>query len=443
MNKATLQQLSIKISSGLTPLRSSDEFWDSPDIPWVKTEQLGKKNLYDSKEKISQKALDNTGLKLYPKNTLSVAMYGEGKTRGSVSILKKEMTTNQACCNIELDEKKADYEYVYYYLTTQYNQLRNLSSGVRKNLNSNDIKNFEIRIPEKLEDQRKIASVLSSLDAKIELNNRINTELEQMAKTLYDYWFVQFDFPFDFAQGKPNEQGKPYKSSGGKMVYNAELKREIPEGWEVKNLDKYGEFKNGINYDPKEQGDTFCKIINVRDISSSSVFISNDDLEELNLKSNEVIKYLVTNNSILIARSGIPGATRLIADFSQNTIYCGFIICFNVHDLKYKYPLFFHMKNIEAAMSSQSGGTIMKNVSQGTLKNIKVVFPKEDLIVNNFNELLNPIFLKLNLIAKENQELASLRDWLLPMLMNGQITVKEAEEKLDMAAEPNVEYAKK
>jgi type I restriction enzyme S subunit len=150
-------------------------------------------------------------------------MYGEGKTRGNVSIIKSEMATNQACCNIELDPELADFEYVYYFLKTQYNELRSLSSGVRKNLNSEDIKNFVIRLPQELKDQRKVAAVLSALDAKIDCNNRINAELEAMAKALYDYWFVQFEFP--------DANGKPYKSSGGKMVYNATLGREIPLGW--------------------------------------------------------------------------------------------------------------------------------------------------------------------------------------------------------------------
>ena len=156
-------------------------------------------------------------------------MYGEGKTRGSVSILKNVTTTNQACCNIVIDEKKADFEFVYYNLKTQYDNLRNLSSGVRKNLNSNDIKSFEIFLPN-LSTQKQIAKVLSDLDAKIEVNNKINADLEAMAKLIYDYWFVQFDFP--------DANGKPYKSSGGKMVYNEKLKREIPEGWEVKKLSK-------------------------------------------------------------------------------------------------------------------------------------------------------------------------------------------------------------
>ncbi|MBK7407302.1 MAG: restriction endonuclease subunit S [Saprospirales bacterium] len=143
-----------------------------------------------------------------------------------------------------------------------------------------------------LSSQRKIAKVLSSLDAKIDLNNRINAELEAMAKLLYDYWFVQFDFPISAAYatsvGRPELAGKPYKSSGGEMVYNKRLRREIPEGWGDAFLGDLGEFKNGINYDPSEEGDTMARIINVRNISSSSIFISNEDLDEIWLKGSNV-----------------------------------------------------------------------------------------------------------------------------------------------------------
>jgi len=225
MLSKSISSLAKRVSSGLTPLRSNPEFWLAGTIPWLKTEQLGEKFIYSTTEKISKIALKKTSIKICRPNTLTIAMYGEGKTRGNVSIIKSEMATNQACCNIELDPELADFEYVYYFLKTQYNELRSLSSGVRKNLNSEDIKNFVIRLPQELKDQRKVAAVLSALDAKIDCNNRINAELEAMAKALYDYWFVQFEFP--------DANGKPYKSSGGKMVYNDMLGREIPQGWVV------------------------------------------------------------------------------------------------------------------------------------------------------------------------------------------------------------------
>ena len=234
-----LIDVSTIIGSGLTPSRTNERYWIGGTIPWLKTEQLGEHKIYDTSEKVTQDALDETSIKVFPVNTLSIAMYGEGRTRGNVSILKKKMTTNQACCNIVIDKEKADYEFVYYFLKTQYHQLRSLSSGIRKNLNSNDIKEFEVRLPVELATQQKIAAVLSVLDAKIELNNRINAELEAMAKTVYDYWFVQFDFP--------NAEGKPYRTEGGKMVWNEELKREIPQGWEVKSLNEIFTFQTNTN----------------------------------------------------------------------------------------------------------------------------------------------------------------------------------------------------
>jgi type I restriction enzyme S subunit len=235
-----------------------------------------------------------------------------------------------------------------------------------------------------------------------------------MAKTLYDYWFVQFDFP--------DQNGKPYKSSGGKMVWSEELKREIPEGWEVKSLDSFGQFKNGINYNSETCGDSIANIINVRDISNSSWFIEPHQLDNLSLEKKEVEKYQITENDILIARSGIPGAVRLIANYKENTIFCGFIIRFLVEKLLYKKYLFFFLKDLEKSTTAKSAGTIMKNVNQDTLKRIHTVLPDQDTL-KNFNRIAAPIFKKTNEITEKNQKLAELRDFLLPMLMNGQVRV--------------------
>src|SRR4051812_41750478 len=124
LNTFKLKDISKQIGSGITPLRSNNLFWNNGDIPWLKTDQLGEREIYETTENITPYALKKTSIKLFPINTLSIAMYGEGKTRGNVSILKREMTTNQACCNIVIDERKADYSFVYYFLKTQYNQLR-------------------------------------------------------------------------------------------------------------------------------------------------------------------------------------------------------------------------------------------------------------------------------------------------------------------------------
>ena len=277
---------------------------------------------------------------------------------------------------------------------------------------------LEFEIPDfSLSIQEKIAEFLSTIDNKIQVNNKINDNLEAMAKTLYDYWFVQFDFP--------DSNGKPYKTSGGKMVWNEELKREIPEDWNCILLGNIGNFKNGVNYDPSNPGNVACPIINVRNISASSYFLKNSDLDIIYLRETDVRKYAVHEGSIIIARSGIPGATRLISDFAKNTLYCGFAIHYELIDLSKRIPIFFYLKSIEEMIKNGSGGTILKNVNQATLNNLKVALPKKEIIFSKFNELIVPIFNKINLIEKENQELASLRDWLLPMLMNGQVKVQD------------------
>ncbi len=319
---------------------------------------------------------------------------------------------------------------------------------LRASLNENIFSYLDLILPEYAE-QKKIGDFLHLMNSKIELNNKINAELEAMAKLIYDYWFVQFDFPFDSAQGKPNLQdstlsgAEGYKSSGGKMVYNEELKREIPEGWAVKELGDLGNFKNGVNYDPSNPGEIACPIINVRNISASSYFLKNEDLDIIYLRESDVRKYSVHEGSIIIARSGIPGATRLISDYAANTLYCGFAIHFELTDLIQKIPIFFYLKSIEQLIQNGSGGTILKNVNQTTLKALQIVIPKDEKVFSAFNKIIQPMFDKINLIQKENQQLTSLRDWLLPMLMNGQVTVKEAKEKvanLNMAAEPEGEY---
>jgi type I restriction enzyme S subunit len=418
MTTKLLSELSTNISSGLTPLRSNAEFWENGTIPWLKTEQLGEKYIYETNEHISEAALEKTSLKLFPENSLSIAMYGEGKTRGNLSILKKAMATNQACCNVAIDPDKADFEYVYYFLKTQYDELRNLSSGVRKNLNSSDIKNYPIRLPENLDSQKKIANVLKALDQKIELNNRINAELEAMAKTLYDYWFVQFDFPDDSPQG----QGKPYKTSGGKMIYNPTLKREIPEGWEVKKLSEIAVTGSGgtplsSNHEFYENG-TIPWInsgeLNAQFIVSTANFITDLGLEKSSAK-------LFSKNTILMAMYGATAGKVSFIDFPAATNQA--ICAINPFDQEMNVYLKFTLERLYEYLINLSSGSARDNLSQDKIKSLDMVIPAQSTLTQ-FHEFTKS---KMDLILtnlKESQDLASLRDWLLPMLMSGQVTVK-------------------
>ena len=417
LNK-TISAIAKRISSGLTPLRSNSEFWQNGTIPWLKTEQLGEKFIYDTAEKISETALKKSSLKIYPPNTISIAMYGEGKTRGNVSIIKNAMATNQACCNIELDPNLADFEYVYYFLKTQYKELRSLSSGVRKNLNSDDIRNFVIRLPNTLKEQKNIASILSSLDAKIECNKRINAELEAMAKMLYDYWFVQFDFP--------DENGKPYKSSGGEMVYNEVLKREIPNGWISRELQSITSLiRRGISPKYTEAGG-IC-VLNQKCIREQRVLF-----EEARRHSGNVVdtdERLLLINDVLINSTGVGtlGRVAFVKRLAEEKTVVDAHITVVRADPKAICPEYLAWTMLSSQRyieSAANGSTGQVELGKTFLEDFRILLPEES-VQKKYKEFVIPLVKEMSRREQENEYLLKLRDWLLPMLMNGQATVAD------------------
>ena len=263
--------------------------------------------------------------------------------------------------------------------------------------------------------QLRIAAILGSIDEKIELNRKKIAELEALAKTIYDYWFVQFDFP--------DKNGKPYKSSGGKMVWNEQLKREIPDEWEVKPLGEIAIFSNGINYTTENQKGKKYRIVNVRDISATNLFIHGRDLSEITLPSAFAEKYVIPANCILIARSGIPGAIRLIAN-PQDTLYCGFIIICRPTIADLRPYLAYFMKSLEGSGATHKDSSILNNVSQDMLKRIYIPIP-DDVTLLSFKSLMDDLFENIISIQTGIEETTILRDTLLPLLMNGQVEVKE------------------
>ncbi len=320
---------------------------------------------------------------------------------------------------VRIDSNKIDVLYAYYWFASPWIQrlltLSNKGSTVPL-LTLWEVKNLPVSYPEDIEEQHRIALVLETITKRIENNNKINKELESMAKTIYDYWFLQFEFP--------NEDGKPYKSSDGKMVWSEELKREIPEGWKVKRIDDFGKLNNGINYNKNEVGDKSYKIVNVRNISETSLLLSKTKMDDIVLTARTADNYLLKENDILIARSGIPGAVRILNNDIENTIYCGFIICLRLASDLYRRYLVYKLKDYENTTATTSGGTIMQNVSQSTLKSIKFAVPEKRYILK-FNEKIDSIWSKMQNNEKENQALVSLRNFLLPLLMNGQVGFKD------------------
>ena len=323
---------------------------------------------------------------------------------GKLAIIKAENLNydfQRSVGIVKCDEKKINTKYLYYYLNTQFvqNRLNHLSKGaVQKCLFISDLKNLEIDFPD-LPTQQKIASVLSALDDKIELNNRINAELEAMAKTLYDYWFVQFDFPIVTSSGVE----KPYKSSGGKMVYNETLKREIPEGWEVKTVGNILDKNKATNKINAKEYLNMGKIPVIDQSTNLICGFTNDESSLITTKEKPAIVF--------------GDHTRILKlinfDFARGAD--GTQILFSKIENMPQFLLYYSLLKID--LSNYGYARHFK-----FLKEQNLLIPKKE-IAKEFNDLVKSYYVKIYNNLKQNQELSALRDWLLPMLMNGQVKV--------------------
>jgi len=210
------------VTSGGTPLTKNLSYYNPPEIPWLKTAEVNYCRIYDTEKYISKEGLNNSSAKLIPENSVIVAMYGQGDTAGRVAINKIPLATNQACCNLVIDEEKADYQFVYYALSTLYDKLVSLKNGgAQPNLNAGIIKAIEIPLPP-LKTQHRIASILSAYDDLIENNQKQIKLLEEAAQRLYKEWFVDLRFP--------NYENTPVVDG-------------VPEGW------RYIPLENVISYE--------------------------------------------------------------------------------------------------------------------------------------------------------------------------------------------------
>ncbi len=346
--------------------------------------------------------------------------------------------------------EKINYKYLFAVLRSKEIQkkIENNHVGlVIPHFRKQELSSLLIPIKSK-KDQEAIGNLYLTLSEKIELNNRINAELEAMAKTLYDYWFVQFDFPASAAYaasaGKPELAGKPYKSSGGKMVWNEELKREIPEGWEVQDLADVTELiSRGIS--PKYlDSDGIC-VLNQKCIRENKVlfeFSRRHDNESKSTISRKVNLYDMLVNSTGV---GTLGRVAIVKRLPENIITVDSHVTIVRVNAKKINPLYFGFSLIQKQKEIEGfsvGSTGQVELSRSQLESIKLVVPKGDQ-QSSFGEMYERMLSRMAICETENQKLAELRDWLLPMLMNGQVKVKEEMgTELAMAAEPKGKYKK-
>lgn len=352
-------------------------------------------------------------------------------TLSNIQYVNKPFWTVDTIYYSVINKKLANPFYLFNFLKCLDLTKLNSGTGV-PSMTFNSYYDLNVKLPD-LPTQKSIAKVLSDLDSKIEINNKINQELEAMAKLLYDYWFVQFDFP--------NEQGKPYKSSGGKMVYNKELKREIPEGWEVKKIRQIANTGSGgtpLSTRREFYENGHIPWINSGEVNKPFIVSTNNYITQKGLKNSSA--KLFKRGTILMAMYGATAGKVSFIDIEACTNQA--ICAINPHEDFYRTYIKFGLEDLYKYLINLSSGSARDNLSQDKIRDLKFVIPSDKLI-RNFDKLILPSMDKILINLKQNNKLKEQRDWLLPMLMNGQVTVREAEEKLNIAAESSGEYKTK
>lgn len=401
-----------RVCSGGTP-KSTNLSYYGGEIPWLNTKEIDFNRIYSTEKTITDSGLNNSSAKWIVPNTVTVAMYGA--TAGKSCIVKVPMTTNQACCNLTINDEVADYEFIYYSLKNDYTTLASLTNGgAQQNLNAQIIKDYVLKMPS-LADQRRITSILSSLDRKIELNNKINADLEEMAQAIFKNWFVDFE---------------PFKD--GKFV-DSELGM-IPEGWKVSQIadiphiletgkrPKGGAVEKGIPSVGAEHVKGMCAY----DYSKTK-YINCEFAAKL--KTGKINGYEL----MIYKDGGKPG--YFIPNFSIFGEGYPFENCYlNEHVFKLDFDgnkefnifcyFFFKTEQIMSYFNAQGAKAAIPGINKKDVENIYIFSPDNESVIK-FGEFAYPLFKQMLKNAIENRTLSTLRDTLLPRLMSGELEVPE------------------
>jgi type I restriction enzyme S subunit len=375
------------IISGGTPKTSVKEYWNG-NIPWLSVVDFNKeqKKVYETEKSITEKGLKNSSTNILKKGSLIISARG---TVGALAQLGRDMAFNQSCYGLDANKSLASNEYLYYALKNWIDLIKQKTHGsVFSTIIRSTFNDVYLPIPN-LSEQQQIASILSSLDDKIELNRRMNKTLEEIGKALFKRWFVDFEFP--------NENGEPYKSSGGEMV-ESELGM-IPKGWKITRLGNIIEIASGKR--PDDKSDIKTEYYHIPIIGASGIM-------------GYTSKVLFYKRIICIGRVGTLGIVQKInypCWVSDNSLV---IKADN-------YEFVYHMLS-SIDFSVYNVGSTQPLITQSSIKEILVPIPSQE-VLQRFEETVAKMRLQIESNYKEILTLAEIRDLLLPRLMSGKIRV--------------------
>ena len=411
MIKYKLEDISLVVGGG-TPPTTNERNYDG-DIVWITPKDLSDQNekfIERGQRSITLEGFNACSAQMIPPYNI---LMSSRAPIGLLAINRYECCTNQGFKSLILNKDICDVDYVYYYLKHHIREIESLGSGTTfKEVSKKALQSFEFSLPE-LEVQLKISKLLSDIDAKIILNRSINHNLEAMAKQLYDYWFVQFDFP--------DENGKPYKSSGGKMVWNEKLKREVPEGWEVASLNRELEIKSGYAFKSESySSEGIFKIVTIKNVQDGYLDISTCECIETLPK--DIKKWcILQKGDRLISLTGNCGRVcrvtsealllnQRVGVFCSNELFSEYFFQFLASDEGHRYCV------------NLANGAAQANLSPIDLCKMELIYPSRETL-SLFNKIVQPIIQRYIANEQKIENLTKLRDSLLPLLMNGQVTV--------------------
>ena len=380
-----INDICTKVTSGGTPKSTNAEFYNPKEVPWLKTGEVNYCRIYDTETYISKEGLARSSAKLIPKNSVIIAMYGQGDTAGRVAINKIPLSTNQACCNLIINHEIADYEYVYYALSTLYDKLVSLKNGgAQPNLNAGIIKAVEIPFPE-LVTQKKIASILSNYDYLIENNHKQIKLLEEAAQRLYKEWFVDLRFP---------------------GYENCKIVDGVPQGWKIVTISDVADLKAGGDK-PKNFTNNLTNECTVPVFANG---ITNKGLMGFTNKP------VITKPSVTISARGTVGVV-----FLRREPFMPIVRLISVTPNEERMDVFYlylYLTN----QSFRSTGAAQQQITVPLLKN-KIIMCPDEGVRKIFEMYTKTIFDKIQGLEKQRMKLIEARDRLLPKLMSGEIEV--------------------
>ena len=348
---------------------------------------------------------------MWPANTLCITIAANIAETG---LLKYPMCFPDSVVGFNSFPNRSSNAFIHYLISFVRHSIQNSTSGsIQDNINIEFLNSLTFRIPAS-KTQENIVTILSCLDQKIELNNKIKHQLLSYAKVIYDYWFVQFDFL--------DHNGLPYKSSGGKMIFDEKVKKNIPSGWTFESL---GEFEKDIvtGKTPTKKNDSnfngdipFIKIGDIR----NKVYILETEEKLSDLGANSQPNKFIDFGDICVTCIASPGLVGIATEKSQTNQQINSIRCKN---LNYRFYVFFALKDFFKISSAKIGNTFA-NMNKEDFCDIRIMVPNIE-IMERYNHIVNPMFDKILNLEKQNLELKRQRDWLLPLLMNGQVTIKD------------------